>query len=237
MADAKSDGVISKVEEKELNRLIEMLQVRPKFKEYLRGEIGMLRQRQKILEGNLPSIPQPPELEIKAGELIHASCDGLLLVTRKLKSGPVVDEHRGTLTVLDSRAIFQSPEFSKAISYRRLVSCSGKEWCLEFQLDGKPQWSFTIHDVQPLFHLIFTQAIKMANQTAVRKNTSGPSRHISRDVRQRVWQRYGGQCAECGRADYLEFDHIIPVAKGGSNGDSNIQLLCRRCNLKKSDHI
>jgi 5-methylcytosine-specific restriction endonuclease McrA len=52
-----------------------------------------------------------------------------------------------------------------------------------------------------------------------------------------VWQRYGGQCAECSATDYLEFDHIIPHAKGGGNGDNNIQLLCRKCNLKKSDHI
>jgi 5-methylcytosine-specific restriction endonuclease McrA len=77
----------------------------------------------------------------------------------------------------------------------------------------------------------------MANQTRVLKAEGEPTRHIPRDVRQRVWQRYGGQCAECGATDYLEFDHIIPVAKGGSNTDSNVQLLCRRCNLKKSDAI
>jgi 5-methylcytosine-specific restriction endonuclease McrA len=35
----------------------------------------------------------------------------------------------------------------------------------------------------------------------------------------------------------LEFDHVIPHAKGGSNTDNNIQLLCRGCNLKKSDRI
>ncbi|MFN9970152.1 MAG: HNH endonuclease, partial [Phycisphaerae bacterium] len=58
-----------------------------------------------------------------------------------------------------------------------------------------------------------------------------------RDVRQRVWTRYGGRCAECNANDYLEYDHIIPVSKGGSNNDANVQLLCRRCNLKKSDHI
>lgn len=75
------------------------------------------------------------------------------------------------------------------------------------------------------------------NQSLTQKVTGGPSRHISRDVRQRVWTAYGGQCADCRAKDYLEFDHIIPVAKGGSNDESNVQLLCRRCNLAKSDKI
>jgi len=77
----------------------------------------------------------------------------------------------------------------------------------------------------------------MANQTKVASTTDAQSRHIPRDVRQRVWQRDGGRCVECGASDYLEFDYIIPFGKGGSNSDANIQLLCRRCNLKKSDHI
>jgi 5-methylcytosine-specific restriction endonuclease McrA len=84
---------------------------------------------------------------------------------------------------------------------------------------------------------VFETAVAMANQTKVMRVESKPSRHIPREVRQRVWQRYGGRCAECNADDYLEFDHIIPHAKGGSNSDNNIQLLCRRCNLKKSDRI
>jgi len=35
----------------------------------------------------------------------------------------------------------------------------------------------------------------------------------------------------------LEFDHIIPVAKGGANTIDNVQILCRRCNGQKSDRI
>lgn len=32
-------------------------------------------------------------------------------------------------------------------------------------------------------------------------------------------------------------DHIIPVSRGGRNVDENIQLLCRRCNISKSDKL
>ena len=84
---------------------------------------------------------------------------------------------------------------------------------------------------------IGSAAIGLHNQSITKKLLDVPSRHISRNVRQRVWTTYGGQCADCGAKDYLEFDHVIPVAKGGSNDEMNVQLLCRRCNLKKNDNI
>lgn len=36
------------------------------------------------------------------------------------------------------------------------------------------------------------------------------------------------------RKEY-EVDHILPVSKGGSNDRTNLQLLCRACNLDKRD--
>lgn len=63
------------------------------------------------------------------------------------------------------------------------------------------------------------------------------SRSIPQAVKSAVWQRYGGRCAECGDDQYLEYDHIIPFAKGGASSENNLQLLCRRCNMRKSDKI
>lgn len=59
---------------------------------------------------------------------------------------------------------------------------------------------------------------------------------IPEDVRIFVWKRDGGRCVKCGSQENLEFDHIIPVSKGGSNTARNIQLLCETCNRMKSDH-
>lgn len=80
-------------------------------------------------------------------------------------------------------------------------------------------------------------AIRRANQTLTLKLDGAPARHIPRQIRQRVWQLYGGRCVDCRAEQYLEFDHIIPVARGGSNSETNVQLLCRRCNLKKADKL
>lgn len=62
-------------------------------------------------------------------------------------------------------------------------------------------------------------------------------RNISTQTKQFVWERDQGQCAMCGAEYNLEYDHIIPFSKGGSNGPKNIQLLCRDCNSKKRAKI
>ena len=60
---------------------------------------------------------------------------------------------------------------------------------------------------------------------------------IPAKVRREVWRRDEGKCSRCGSRDRLEFDHIVPVSKGGSNTARNIELLCEVCNRAKSDLI
>lgn len=58
---------------------------------------------------------------------------------------------------------------------------------------------------------------------------------IPRAVQREVWRRDGGKCQRCGSQENLEFDHIIPVIRGGSSTARNLQLLCSICNGVKSD--
>ncbi len=60
---------------------------------------------------------------------------------------------------------------------------------------------------------------------------------IPGEVRAFVWERDAGRCVQCGSEDELQFDHVIPVAKGGGSSIDNIQILCGDCNRQKSDSI
>jgi len=62
-------------------------------------------------------------------------------------------------------------------------------------------------------------------------------RHIPSHVKKEVWEKDKGKCVECGSRVNLEFDHIIPFSKGGSNTVKNIRVLCKLCNSRKSDKI
>jgi 5-methylcytosine-specific restriction endonuclease McrA len=43
------------------------------------------------------------------------------------------------------------------------------------------------------------------------------------------------RCEYCGSTDSLQWDHIIPLARGGPNAIDNLVRACRACNLRKSD--
>jgi hypothetical protein len=66
---------------------------------------------------------------------------------------------------------------------------------------------------------------------------SDDSRYIPSDVVNEVWERDHGRCVICGSQRQLELDHRIPFSKGGSNTANNIRILCKECNLRKSDKI
>lgn len=67
--------------------------------------------------------------------------------------------------------------------------------------------------------------------------SSSARQPIPDDVKLFVWQRDGGRCVKCGSQQNLEFDHIIPISKGGSNTARNLQLLCEKCNRSKGANL
>ena len=72
---------------------------------------------------------------------------------------------------------------------------------------------------------------------------SNNSRKISDKLRYQILKRDNFKCCSCGASPAkdssveLHIDHIIPWSKGGQTVAENLQTLCSKCNLGKSDMI
>jgi len=76
----------------------------------------------------------------------------------------------------------------------------------------------------------------MDNDTFPKKNNN-KRKIIPDEVKIFVWNRDSGKCVNCESNEHLEYDHIIPISKGGGNTARNIQLLCEKCNRSKGKSL
>lgn len=51
-------------------------------------------------------------------------------------------------------------------------------------------------------------------------------------MRQKLPELVGTRCAKCGSDEYIEYHHIKPLSRGGTNKLSNIIPLCSQCHSK-----
>jgi 5-methylcytosine-specific restriction endonuclease McrA len=81
--------------------------------------------------------------------------------------------------------------------------------------------------------------------SARRRETKRRARKIPQWVKDAVFARDGGRCAfrsaegsRCEERGGLQYDHIVPWAKGGASDDpANVRLLCRAHNLWEAERI
>jgi hypothetical protein len=55
----------------------------------------------------------------------------------------------------------------------------------------------------------------------------------NRAVRERVFDRWGRKCCNCGTTENLRLDHIVSIACEGNDIESNLCVLCVQCHYKK----
>jgi hypothetical protein len=103
-------------------------------------------------------------------------------------------------------------------------------------------YSYVERTNRMVYEFVFTITEQML-ENAIKHRTKKEidieqTRQIPGSVKIAVFKRDKGVCRECGSADNLHFDHILPFSKGGTSLiEENIQLLCARHNLQKSAKI
>ena len=82
-----------------------------------------------------------------------------------------------------------------------------------------------------LIHILLERELKGMTQTSRLRNCKvSNSRYIPKSVRMQI---NTGECRNCGKMYDLELDHIKKYSHGGLNEKTNIQALCRNCNMRK----
>lgn len=89
-----------------------------------------------------------------------------------------------------------------------------------------------------------TTARRTAGQSSGGHAPSLNPRYVPPHVRRAVWERDQGRCTfvaedgtRCESRDYLEYDHIDPVARGGKATVDRIRLRCRAHNQYEADRV
>lgn len=71
----------------------------------------------------------------------------------------------------------------------------------------------------------------------ISKETTRIREKITKALREKVMLKYRKACFYCLTGESLGIDHIIPLSRGGTNNEENLQILCKRCNARKGTDI
>ena len=163
----------------------------------------------------------------------------IVISTYNLKTCPRCFENQ--MELLSISPTGQSVEYecsncSKKITSRIIIGKDGSE-AVHLMSEIKQLMGSFVAPLDPEILKMDAENTIIVNTNSYEQKDGRKRIPIPEDVRNAVWRRDGGKCVICGSSEKLEFDHLIPFSKGGSNTTRNIQLLCEKCNRSKKDKI
>ncbi|GHG18464.1 hypothetical protein GCM10017784_07010 [Deinococcus indicus] len=230
---ARADGQITQEEETTFHSMIKHLEVPGTMVAHLERELEELKQAAQLRAGNLPTVHSSIMLE--AGEIAHLECTATYRHVTSTRTRDIP----GRLVVTNRQVHFLSPsEGGWNIQYAKVLQIEELPDGVNLALGVKKGNGYYHGVSQPvLLGATLDALVRINKRLLLMPQTERASRSIPQKVKLEVWQRDQGKCVECGDNNYLEFDHVIPHSKGGASTVNNLQLLCRRCNLQKSNRI
>ncbi|MGI5220548.1 TerD family protein [Nocardia sp. CA-290969] len=231
VAFAFADGQISAQEYDEFDHAVTELGLTGRPIDDLRARMVRGRALSRLREGDLPTV-RTPDLHLDAEELVYLDIGATHI--RELARGPKHTD--GRLIVSTKKLRFVGSGAGVEIPWSRIVSVSAEyETVVVAATSARGGASFAVADPEYLAAAL-EGALRIAKRLVLAPGQRD-SRSIPQEVKAEVWQRDGGRCVECGEGHYLEFDHIIPLSRGGATSAANLQILCRGCNRDKGANI
>jgi tellurite resistance protein len=228
---AIQDGSVSPQEKQQLSWLAEEAGLDDNQLRGYHAQIQEIERLSGYRNGRLPSLKTGKLLE--GGETCHwdRACRYRYETRRSIFLAS------GNLLVTGKRIVFSSPEKTVSYAPSKILDIQRYAEAVELTLEARSGSGIYFVDKPLELEAILTGLVRKHKFLLSENFSSSMTRHIPDSVKREVWDRDGGRCVRCSATDYLEFDHIIPHGKGGANSVANVQILCRRCNLQKSDRI
>ncbi|WP_246023523.1 TerD family protein [Nocardia yunnanensis] len=226
-----ADGVVEREDLDDFEDTVAQLSLSGPLLEDLRRRLHRGRLLTRLRSGELP-LAKTAGLHLDPDERVHLDLPAAHV--RHLARGP--KRSTGRLIVSNRKLRFTGSDAGIEIPWARVVSVSAADGLVEVSATSA-RGGALLEVADPGYVAAAMEgALRIAKRLALapgRRDT----RTIPPDVKAIVWQRDGGKCVECGDSHYLEFDHIIPISRGGATSPANLQILCRGCNRTKSAHI
>lgn len=106
---------------------------------------------------------------------------------------------------------------------------------------------YTVNELVKDFHCNYDYLLDKYNflksidfeTTSSKYHSKNQRKLMTPKLRKTIMERDNYTCQMCGKympdEVGLHIDHIIPVSKGGKTVESNLQVLCSKCNGRKSN--
>ncbi|MET7769091.1 HNH endonuclease [Nocardia sp. NPDC005366] len=234
---AFADNQIEQHELNEFERAVAMLSAAANLNTAQR-HIDELRRRMlrgrsftQVRSGELPRA-RSPHIHLEADEFTYLDTDALHV--KYLAKGPM--HTPGRIIASNKKLRFVGSGAGSELPWSKIVSVTAEYGKVTVSATtARGGGTYQVNDPEWVA-AVLEGALRVAKRLVLAPGQRD-SRSIPPHVKAEVYQRDGGRCRQCGAIHYLEFDHMIPLSRGGATSVNNLQILCRQCNLQKGARL